>query len=68
MGTASPHPWFSLTRPADDVARLRRVPARQDGPTVVDGHSYGGQIITSLGTDAPNVVGLVYVAARGGVP
>jgi pimeloyl-ACP methyl ester carboxylesterase len=38
---------------------------RQDGPTVVAGHSYGGQIITSLGTDAPNVVGLVYVAAFG---
>jgi pimeloyl-ACP methyl ester carboxylesterase len=27
------------------------------------GHSYGGQIITALGTDAPGVVGLVYVAA-----
>ena len=39
--------------------------ARQDGPTVVAGHSYGGQIITALGTDAPNVVGLVYIAAFG---
>ena len=38
---------------------------RQDGPTVVVGHSYGGQIVTSLGTDAPNVVGLVYIAAFG---
>jgi len=38
---------------------------RQDGPTVVAGHSYGGQIITALGTDAPNVVGLVYIAAFG---
>ena len=28
-------------------------------------HSYGGQVITSLGTDAPNVVGLVYIAAFG---
>jgi pimeloyl-ACP methyl ester carboxylesterase len=35
----------------------------QDGPTIVVGHSYGGQIITALGSDAPNVVGLVYVAA-----
>ena len=26
------------------------------------GHSYGGQIITALGEDAPNVVGLVYIA------
>jgi pimeloyl-ACP methyl ester carboxylesterase len=47
------------------VARLRQVLARQSGPTVVVGHSYGGQIITALGTDAPNVVGLVYVAAFG---
>ena len=38
---------------------------RQDGPTVVAGHSYGGQVITSLGTDAPNAVGLVYIAAFG---
>jgi pimeloyl-ACP methyl ester carboxylesterase len=37
--------------------------AVQDGPTIVVGHSYGGQIITALGTDAPNVVGLVYIAA-----
>jgi pimeloyl-ACP methyl ester carboxylesterase len=35
----------------------------QTGPTLVVGHSYGGQIITALGTDAPNVVGLVYIAA-----
>lgn len=37
----------------------------QDGPTIVAGHSYGGQIMTALGTDAPNVVGLVYIAAFG---
>jgi pimeloyl-ACP methyl ester carboxylesterase len=58
-------PAFSLTRLADDVARLRQVLARQNGPTLVAGHSYGGQIITALGTDAPNVVGLVYIAAFG---
>src|SRR6266513_4496846 len=29
------------------------------------GHSYGGQIVTALGTDAPNVVGLVYIAGFG---
>jgi pimeloyl-ACP methyl ester carboxylesterase len=55
-------PQFALTRLADDVARLRQVLARQDGPTLVAGHSYGGQIITALGTDTPNVVGLVYIA------
>ena len=58
-------PQFSMTRLADDVARLRQVLTRQDGPTVVVGHSYGGQITTALGTDAPNVVGLVYIAGFG---
>jgi pimeloyl-ACP methyl ester carboxylesterase len=58
-------PQFAMTRLADDVARLRQVLARQNGPTVVAGHSYGGQIITALGTDTPNVVGLVYIAAFG---
>jgi pimeloyl-ACP methyl ester carboxylesterase len=58
-------PQFPETSTEDDVARLRQVLARQDRPTIVAGHSYGGQIITALGTDAPNVVGLVYVAAFG---
>src|SRR5258706_7621326 len=58
-------PQFPLTALADDVARLRQVLARQNGPTIVAGHSYGGQIISALGTDAPNVVGLVYIAAFG---
>jgi pimeloyl-ACP methyl ester carboxylesterase len=58
-------PQFPMTRLADDVARLRQVLARQNGPTLVAGHSYGGQIITALGTDTPNVVGLVYIAAFG---
>ena len=56
-------PQFPLTALADDVARLRQVLALQDGPTIVAGHSYGGQVITALGTDAPNVAGLVYIAA-----
>ena len=56
-------PQFPLTSLADDLARLRQVLALQDGPTVIAGHSYGGQIMTALGADAANVVGLVYVAA-----
>jgi pimeloyl-ACP methyl ester carboxylesterase len=56
---------FPLTALADDVARLRHVLGLQSGPTIVAGHSYGGQIMTALGTDAPNVVGLVYIAAFG---
>jgi pimeloyl-ACP methyl ester carboxylesterase len=58
-------PQFALGALADDVARLRLVLSRQDGPTVVAGHSYGGQIMTALGTDAPNAVALAYVAAFG---
>jgi pimeloyl-ACP methyl ester carboxylesterase len=58
-------PQFPLTSLAADVARLRQVLELQDGPVVVAGHSYGGQIMTALGTDAPNVAGLVYVAAFG---
>jgi len=58
-------PQFPLTTLADDVARLRQVLDLQDGPTVVAGHSYGGQVITALGADAPNVAGLVYIAAFG---
>jgi pimeloyl-ACP methyl ester carboxylesterase len=58
-------PQFPETSLAADVERLRYVLGRQDGPTVVAGHSYGGQIMTSLGNDAPNAVALVYIAAFG---
>ena len=58
-------PQFPLTALADDVARLRQVLDFQDGPAIVAGHSYGGQIMTALGPDAPNVAGLVYIAAFG---
>jgi pimeloyl-ACP methyl ester carboxylesterase len=58
-------PQFPLTALADDVARLRQVLDFQDGPAVVAGHSYGGQVMTALGADAPNVAGLVYIAAFG---
>jgi len=51
-----------LTSLADDVAATKRVLEMQQGPTVLVGHSYGGVVITEAG-DAPNVVGLVYVAA-----
>src|SRR5271156_5360547 len=58
-------PQFPMNSLAADVARLRQVLDFQEGPVIVAGHSYGGQIITALGTDAPNVAGLVYIAAFG---
>src|SRR6478735_9664155 len=58
-------PQFPHTSLADNVTRLRQVLARLEGPTVIAGHSYGGQIITALGDDLPNVKALVYVAAFG---
>jgi pimeloyl-ACP methyl ester carboxylesterase len=58
-------PQFPLTALSDDVARLRQVLDLQDGPAIVAGHSYGGQVMTALGADAPNVAGLVYIAAFG---
>jgi pimeloyl-ACP methyl ester carboxylesterase len=51
-----------LTSLADDVAATKRVLELQQGPTVLVGHSYGGVVITEAG-NAPNVVGLVYIAA-----
>jgi pimeloyl-ACP methyl ester carboxylesterase len=52
-----------LTSFAEDVAATRRILARQDGPCVLVGHSYGGAIITEAGNDA-HVAALVYIAAH----
>ena len=51
-----------LTSLADDVAATDRALARQDGPTVLVGHSWGGTVITEAGIH-PNVAALVYVSA-----
>lgn len=51
-----------LTSLEDDVAATTRVLDRQDGPTILVGHSWGGTVITEAGTHE-KVVGLVYVAA-----
>ncbi len=52
-----------LTTLPEAVAAAERVLARQDGPTVLVGHSFSGMIVTEVGVH-PNVSALVYVAAR----
>ena len=52
-----------LTTLDDTVAATQRVLARQDGPTVLVGHSFAGMIVTEAGVD-PRVSAVVYVAAR----
>ena len=51
-----------LTSLADDVAATTRALDRQDGPTILVGHSWGGTVITEAGVHR-NVAGLVYVSA-----
>ncbi|MBP1180948.1 alpha/beta fold hydrolase [Methylobacterium sp. PvR107] len=52
-----------LTTFEEVVASAKRVLARQEGPTVLVGHSFSGMIVTEAGVD-PKVSALVYVAAR----
>jgi pimeloyl-ACP methyl ester carboxylesterase len=52
-----------LTTLPEAVASAQRVLARQDGPTVLVGHSFSGMIVTEAGVHR-NVSALVYVAAR----
>jgi pimeloyl-ACP methyl ester carboxylesterase len=47
----------------DDVAATKRALLQQDGPCILVAHSYGGAVITEVGTDS-SVVGLVYIAAH----
>ena len=46
----------------DDVAVTKRTVAKQDGDSILVGHSYGGAVITEAGND-PKVARLVYIAA-----
>jgi pimeloyl-ACP methyl ester carboxylesterase len=48
---------------AADSAYTASLLGQIDGPVLLGGHSYGGAVITNAATSAPNVVGLVYVAA-----
>jgi pimeloyl-ACP methyl ester carboxylesterase len=57
---APPNPLRGL---AADSAYIAGVLGQIDGPVLLVGHSYGGAVITDAATGAPNVLGLVYVAA-----
>ena len=53
------NPDVSLT---EDVMVTRAVLARQQGPVILVGHSYGGAVITEAG-DTSSVAALVYISA-----
>jgi len=57
---APPNPLRGLTA---DSAYLASVLAQIDGPVLLVGHSYAGAVISNAATAAPNVRGLVFVAA-----
>ena len=52
-----------LTSLSDDVATLRRLLRRVNGPVVLVGHSYAGAVITAAATDNSQVKALIYLAA-----
>ena len=57
--TAPSNPLRGVTHDAAYIASvLNQIP----GPVLLVGHSYGGAVITNAGSQAKNVVGLVYVA------
>jgi pimeloyl-ACP methyl ester carboxylesterase len=58
--TSVQNPLTTLPQAVDSALRVL---ARQDGPTVLAGHSFSGMIVTDAGVH-PNVSALVYVAAR----
>jgi pimeloyl-ACP methyl ester carboxylesterase len=58
--TSVQNPLTTLPEAVDSAVRVL---ARQDGPTVLAGHSFSGMIVTDAGVH-PNVSAVVYVAAR----
>jgi len=53
---------YGLDTHAADVTAVKRTLGRVSSPAILVGHSYGGAVITSAGTD-DRVAGLVYIAA-----
>ena len=52
-----------LTSWAADVETTKRALARETGPVILVGHSYGGAVITQAAAGNSNVKALVYIAA-----
>src|SRR5262249_38756742 len=48
---------------ASDAAYVRSILQTINGPIVLVGHSYGGEVITNAAVGVPNVKALVYIAA-----
>jgi pimeloyl-ACP methyl ester carboxylesterase len=57
--TVTQNPLSSLE---DDVTAVKLALDKQDGPTILVGHSWGGAVITEAGNH-PKVAALVYIAA-----
>jgi pimeloyl-ACP methyl ester carboxylesterase len=57
---AAPNPLRGVRA---DSAYLASLLNQLDGPILLAAHSYGGAVISNAAANAPNVVGLVYVAA-----
>jgi pimeloyl-ACP methyl ester carboxylesterase len=53
---------YGLDALASDVAAAKAALGRVSSPAILVGHSYGGTVVTSAGTD-PRVAGLVYISA-----
>jgi pimeloyl-ACP methyl ester carboxylesterase len=58
--SSPPNPLRGLSA---DTAYLASFLNQTPGPVVLAGHSYGGAVISAAASQAPNVVGLVFVAA-----
>ena len=63
QGYAVVAPANPLRGVAADSAYTASLLSQIDGPVLLAGHSYGGAVITNAATSAPNVAGLVFVAA-----
>ena len=62
-GLAAIAPANPLRGVVNDSAYVSNVVKTVNGPVLLVGHSYGGLVVTNVGSQVGNAVGLVYVAA-----